>query len=71
MEALRINPLGYIVAIIMLLTPAWVLLDIATKRKSLLELYLKIETYLRQPKFAIPLILLVVINWIWNIIKGL
>lgn len=70
-EAFTINPLGYIVAGIMFLAPVWILLDIARKRKSLLDFYLKVEDYLRQPKYAIPLILLVIINWIWNITKGL
>jgi hypothetical protein len=70
-EALRINPLGYIVAIIMLLAPLWILLDIVTKRKTLLEFYHKMEIYLKRPQFAIPIILSVIINWVWNITKGL
>lgn len=70
-DALLINPLGYVVAIIMFLAPTWIVIDLATKRKTLFEFYQKIETYLKNPKYAIPLILLVVINWIWNIEKGL
>jgi hypothetical protein len=56
--ALNFNPIGYLVAIIMLIAPIF-------------DFYLKIETYLKRPKIAIPLILLVIINWIWNITKGL
>ncbi len=70
-EALRINPLGYIIAIIMFLTPIWIAIDITTKRKTLFEFYQKMETYLKRPQYAIPLILLIIINWIWNITKGL
>lgn len=70
-QALKINPLGYIVAIIMLLTPLWITIDIATKRKTLLLFYQKIEQFLKKPQFAIPLILLIIINWIWNITKAL
>lgn len=70
-DALRINPLGYIIAIIMLLAPIWILIDIVTKRETLFEFYRKMETYLKKPKFAIPLIMFVIINWIWNITKGL
>lgn len=70
-EALKINPLGYIVAIIMFLTPLWITVDIATKRETLFEFYRKIEKYLKRPQYIIPLILLVIINWIWNITKGL
>jgi hypothetical protein len=63
--------MGLIVAVIMSLTPLWTLIDIATRRKTLFEFYQKIETYLKRPQYSIPLILLVIINWIWNITKGL
>lgn len=70
-EALLINPMGLIVAAIMSLAPLWTLSDLATSRKTLFEFYQKIETRLKKPQYSIPLILLVIINWIWNIIKGL
>ncbi len=70
-EALHINPMGFIVAAIMFIAPLWILIDLATRRKTLFEFYQKIETYLKRPQYAIPLILLVIINWIWNIAKGL
>lgn len=71
LEALIINPLGYIVVVIMFSAPIWIAIDIITKRKTLFEFYQKIETYLKKPRYAIPLLLLVIINWIWNITKGL
>lgn len=70
-EALKINPLGYIVAAIMFSAPIWIAFDIVTKRKTLFEFYRKIETSLKKPQHAIPMVLLVIINWIWNITKGL
>lgn len=70
-EAAAINPLGYVVAIIMLLAPVWIALDMASKRKTLFDHFHKAETCLKRPMIAIPLILLVFINWIWNISKGL
>lgn len=69
--ALSFNPIGYLVAIIMLIAPIWIISDTIKKTKTLFNFYLKIETYLKKPKIAIPLILLVIINWIWNITKGL
>jgi hypothetical protein len=69
--ALNINPIGYLVAIIMLIAPIWILVDTVRNAKTLFDFYQKIESYLKQPKIAIPLILLVIINWIWNITKGL
>lgn len=70
-DALCTNPLGYIIASIMVLTPIWILVDFITKKKSLFEFYKKTEKHLKQPKFVVPLIILVLINWVWNIIKGL
>jgi hypothetical protein len=71
MEALLINPLGYIVGSIMFISPLWIILDIATKKKTLYEFYQKVEKHLKMPKYAIPLTLLVIVNWIWNITKGI
>ncbi|MEO6681520.1 MAG: DUF2752 domain-containing protein [Ginsengibacter sp.] len=70
-EAFKMNPFGYVILLIMFLTPLWIAIDIATKQKTLFVFYQKMENHLRRPSFAIPLILLVIINWIWNITKGL
>ncbi|MES2558301.1 MAG: DUF2752 domain-containing protein [Bacteroidota bacterium] len=70
-DALLMNPLGYIVALLMLCLPLWILTDLITRKQSLYTLYTKTETYLRKAGYAIPLTALVVLNWIWNITKGL
>jgi len=69
--ALNFNPIGYLIAIIMIIAPIWILVDTIKRTKTLFDFYLKIETYLKRPNIAIPFILLVIINWIWNITKGL
>jgi len=55
----------------MIIAPIWILVDTIKRTKTLFDFYLKIETYLKRPNIAIPFILLVIINWIWNITKGL
>jgi hypothetical protein len=70
-EAFLINPIGYIVAIIMIVAPIWIALDLIVQRKTLFEFFLKIESTLKRPKYAFPLILLLISNWIWNITKEL
>jgi hypothetical protein len=70
-EALSINPMGFLIAIIMFLSPLWIIADITAKRNTLFIFYQKTETYLKRPQLAIPLVLMVIINWIWNITKGL
>lgn len=70
-EALRINPLGIVIAVIMLVTPFWITYDLATGKSTLHGIYRRTETILRRPLVATPLILIIIINWVWNIFKGL
>lgn len=70
-DAFLLNPLGYVIALIMLVAPVWMAVDLARRSSSLFNFYKEIEAGLRKPKYAIPLIMLIVINWIWNITKGL
>ena len=70
-NALLINPLGYAVAAIIFLSPLWIAYDVINKRKTFISFFEKFEAFIKKPQFAIPLILLVMLNWIWNITKGL
>lgn len=70
-EALAINPFGIIVSSAMLFLPLWIGYDALTKKDSFFTFYRKMEVGVRQKKIAFLLILLVVLNWIWNINKGL
>jgi len=70
-EALQINPLGYIIAIIMFVSPLWIAIDIATKNKTFFKFYQKLEIKIKKPHYAISLIMLMIFNWIWNITKGI
>ena len=71
LQSLSVNPFGIIIATVMLLTPAWIFADVAFGKSTLLDFYRKTETLLKKPGVAIPLVLLVAANWIWNIMKGL
>ena len=70
-EAYDSNPIGYLIALIMLVAPVWIIADLILKNNSLFKCYQKIENNLKKPKYSIPLIMLVIINWIWNITKEL
>jgi hypothetical protein len=63
------NPFGFIILPIMTITPFWVLFDWFRKRKSLWLFYTGLETLLKKKALAIPLIILALLNWGWNIIK--
>lgn len=71
LQALILNPFSYLIAGVLILIPFWIMIDFLRRKNTLFIFYQKAETYLKKPKYAIPLILLVAINWVWNILKGL
>jgi hypothetical protein len=71
LDALLLNPVGYLIALIMIIFPIWIVGDIITGKFSCLQIYVKIESGLKNPKYLIPLAVLIMINWFWNIKKGL
>ena len=70
-SALYWNPLGLVIAIILVVLPFWLLYDFITLKDTLLRFYIKTEAILRKKKVAVMAILLILGNWIWNIYKGL
>lgn len=70
-EGFYLNPLGYILLVIMITAPIWIIYDWISNSQSLLIFYKKTEQFLSQKTVAIPTILLVLINWAWNIYKGI
>lgn len=70
-KAMMINPLGYIVALVLLVAPFWILLDVLYRRSSLFQVYRHAERVLIQRRYAILLGMLILLNWIWNILKGI
>jgi hypothetical protein len=71
-EALEINPLGLIIAIALVVVPLWIITDMLKKSDSLYRLYNKMENVFSSNKWvSVTAVLILVINWVWNIIKGL
>jgi len=70
-NAILVNPLGVVIATGLLVIPLWSIWDLSTGRRTLLNSFFKAERILRKRWVAVPLIILVLANWIWNIIKGL
>ena len=69
--SLLMNPFGIIVASIMTIIPLWILYDLVTKKETFFINYNHIEQIIRTRWIAFLLIVLVILNWIWNIKKGL
>ena len=70
-EAILLNPLGLVMAVLMTVFPFWLLYDIILKKDTLYNSYKKFENTLRIKWVAITLIILIILNWAWNIQKGL
>ena len=68
-EALYLNPIGLILFLVMTISPIWIAIDYLRKRDSLYIFYKRAERLFQKRIVAIPAIILVIGNWVWNIIK--
>jgi hypothetical protein len=70
-EALLLNPLGVLMAAVMFIAPFWLIYDVVLKKDTLYGSYKRFETIVGIKWVAITLIILILINWAWNIQKVL
>ncbi|MDP1677836.1 MAG: DUF2752 domain-containing protein [Bacteroidota bacterium] len=71
-SSLIINPFGLMMMAVLIIFPGWIIADLLRKRESFFRFYRWFETILQQRRWvSVPAVLVVVINWIWNISKGL
>jgi hypothetical protein len=68
--ALFWNPIGFILVAIMFISPFWILYDIIASKSTLFNFYTNSEQILKRKWVAISVIFIVLLNWIWNIYKG-
>ncbi|MDY6148079.1 MAG: DUF2752 domain-containing protein [Porphyromonas sp.] len=68
-DALWLNPLGFIVLPTLLGLSVWLLFDFLSHRQTLGECYKRIDRLLRRWYIWLPLVLLTLINWGWNLYK--
>jgi hypothetical protein len=70
--SLFINPFGALLALALVIIPLWVVIDVLRRSDSLFRWYVLVERSLVKRKWiSVPAIALVVLNWFWNIAKGL
>lgn len=70
LNSIWINPFGIIICAILMVSPFWIVWDKLFQQQSLFLFYRRTEQFLRNPFVYIPLLLLVVLNWVWNILKN-
>lgn len=69
LNAVLINPLGYIAIISIVIIPIWIIIDCSTGKSTLVNTYYACLRFIKQAYIYIPLIILTICNWIWNIVK--
>jgi hypothetical protein len=69
-ESILWNPFGIIISLALVIVPIWLVYDFISKKETLYIFYGKFEKAVQNKWIAIPLIILVLLNWIWNIKKG-
>lgn len=70
MDALQANPLGYIIAAGLVLLPLWWLADVLRGGNSMHRAMMTFDDKVRKRPLLLALILLpLLLNWIWNIMK--
>ena len=70
LNALYMNPLGFIALAFIVMVPIFILLDVLAKRNHLQKAYLFLESKLKEPKYFILVFILIIGNWIWNFVKN-
>ncbi len=70
-EAMLINPLGLLACLVLIIAPFWVVYDFVKRKDTLPNSIRNAEALLRTQKIYLPLIVLGLLNWYWNIEKGL
>ncbi len=70
--SLLVNPLGLFLAFALMIVPSWTVMDMIRRSDSLFRLYVTAERLLGNNKWvSVPAIAAVLLNWFWNIAKGL
>ncbi len=69
--SLLMNPFGLLVAALMSVLPLCIVYDLVTKKETFFRNYKRVEQIISTRWIAILLIILVILNWIWNFKKGL
>ena len=69
--AFFLNPFGIVAFMGMVVFPFWILYDYWNGKKTLWTYYLQFINFFSNKKFSTVVIVLVLLNWIWNIQKGI
>ena len=66
-EAGKENPLGFLITLMLIVFPFWILADLFLRKRSFYDFYQKTEGLLKRKWLAYPAVILLLIIWILNI----
>ncbi len=69
-QALNENILGFPVALMLVIFPAWILIDLIRKKESFYQFYFWAESVLRRKWVAYSALAFLLATWGWNILKN-
>ena len=69
LASLYYNPLGLLLAALMVVVPLWIVADLLRGSSSFLRAYQTTEQKLQRWPYAVTGIVAILINWIWNLVK--
>lgn len=69
-KALDENILGFPAALILVIFPVWILIDLVRKKESFYRFYFWTESFLRKKWVAWSALVFLLINWGWNIFRN-
>jgi len=70
LKAILWNPMGLLLFGGLIIFPFWLMHDLTLKKNSFHVFYATVEKTITQKHVAWPLIVLILLNWCWNIYKG-
>lgn len=69
-EAFLLNPLGYPILLFLCTAPILLIADLLQNKDRFYRFYLWVELQFKKPWIFLPSIILITLNWFWNIYKG-
>ncbi len=68
-NALAMNPFGYLAVLFLIYVPLALIYDFVRKRNHLIHLYEFFESKIKEPKIFFLFTVIILANWVWNILK--
>jgi hypothetical protein len=68
--ALQLNPLGFLLAFLLIIIPVWLLADYFTRRTSYYAFYQRVNHWLSNKRILGAILFLITLNWVWSLTKA-